>query len=102
MVVILQVYKFLMNLFDVRHSAPRKRICQLTITCYFVVQIPFLLSPLNSQNMIQIAESLEPSIGFTISFFIVTHILTNRGRFDALENELQALVYQSECQFKLK
>lgn len=102
MVVILQDYKFLVQLFDVHPSAPRKVQCQLMVACYFVMEIPLVLAPINSPSFEQMTYSLTSTVACVLAVFFVINILVYRDKFDVLEVELQDLVYESGCDFELR
>lgn len=98
MFLILQKYKFLIQYFG-SHSSERNSLKFPFMTfCYLVVVIANILAPLNNKNVKELPNSFIATAGTsTISIYIL-HILFNRVRFDSLENDLQNIVNERECE----
>lgn len=100
--LILEKYRFLAKFFGSHQSGRSKLKCQFMAICFLVIIFFCMLAPLNNENLRQLIRSIISLSGLTPIFVFVLHILINGAKFDSLENALQDIVNESQCELCLE
>lgn len=101
MLFILQKYKYLVNLLGLDLLNDRK--FQFTGVCFLIMSALVITMSLgnlllNTEVNEETTNSIIASLACLMAFIYTAHMLINRVRFSAMEDELQHIVNESECE----